>query len=172
MLTSSERKDYILRLIEQMRRLVEALLGKLRDGDDVRADVTEARGILGKLLGPLAAVAPRMDSVTAAQMVSDPDVLHAWAELTAAEAELLRARGDAASAAATARRALELALESHLRTNADRPELLSLIARLRPSVDASTLAARHIEALGGVGEPGEGGGDGGPDGLGEGGDGG
>jgi hypothetical protein len=94
-----------------------------------------------------------MDSATAGQMVGDPDVLLAWAELTAAEAELLRARGDQAAAGATDRRALELALEAHLRTTADRADLLALIARLRPSVNASALAPRHAEALGGI-EPG------------------
>jgi hypothetical protein len=147
MLTSSEKKDYILRLIEQMRRLVEALLGKLRDGDDAQHDVADARSLLAQLLGPMAGLAPRMDSETAGQMVGDPDVLGAWAELTAAEAELLRARGDEAAAAASRRRALELALEAHLRTNADRAELLALIARLRPSGDARALAPRHAEAL-------------------------
>ena len=147
-LTSSDKKDYILRLIEQMRRLVEALLGKLRDGDDAQHDVVEARSLLAQLLGPMAGLAPRMDSETAGQMVGDPDVLLAWAELTAAEAELAGARGDEAAAGATRRRALELALEAHLRAPADRADLLALIARLRPSVDAKALAARHAEALG------------------------
>jgi hypothetical protein len=154
MLTSNEKKDYILRLIEQMRRLVEALLGKLRDGEETRQDLADAQGILAKLLGPLAGVAPRMDSATAGQMVGDPDVLHAWAELTAAEAALLRARGDEAAAGATDRRALELALEAHLRTNADRAELLELIARLHPAVRGQALAPRHAEALDEIGEGG------------------
>jgi hypothetical protein len=154
MLTSNEKKDYILRLIEQMRRLVEALLGKLRDGEETRQDVADAHAILAKLLGPLAGVAPRMDSATAGQMVGDPDVLHAWAELTAAEAALLRARGDEAAAGATDRRALELALEAHLRTNADRDDLLELIARLRPAVRGQALAPRYADALDEIGEGG------------------
>ncbi|HVG43809.1 MAG TPA: hypothetical protein VM890_03735 [Longimicrobium sp.] len=154
MLTSSEKKDYILRLIEQMRRLVEALLGKLRDGGDAQHDVAEARDLLARLLGPMAGLAPRMDSVTAGQMVGDPDVLGAWAELTAAEAELLRARGDDAAAGATQRRALELALEAHLRTNADQPDLLELIARLRPAVRGQALAPRHGDALEALGDDG------------------
>jgi len=147
MLTSSEKKDYILRLIEQMRRLVEALLGKLREGVETQQELAEARGLLGQLLGPLAGIAPRMDSATAGQMVGDPGILAAWAALTAAEADLAQAHGNAAAAGATRRRALELALEAHLRNNADGVELLELIARLRPSVDASTLAPRHAEAL-------------------------
>lgn len=147
MLTSSEKKDYILRLLEQMRRLVEALLEKVREGVEVQGDLAQARGLLAQLLGPLAGIAPRMDSATAGQMVGDPHALFAWAELTAAEAELARAHGDEAGAAATNRRALELALEAHLRTNADHDELLGLIARLRPRVDAAALAPRHADAL-------------------------
>jgi hypothetical protein len=147
MLTSSEKKDYILRLIEQMRRLVEALLGKIRDGEESQQALGDARATLSKLLGPMAGLAPRMDSVTAGQMVGDPDVLGAWAELTAAEAELAGARGDHAAAGSSRRRALELALEAHLRTNADRPELLALIERLRPTVRGQALAPRHAEAL-------------------------
>jgi hypothetical protein len=147
MLTSSEKKDYILRLIEQMRRLVEALLGKLREGVETQRDLAEAHGVLGQLLGPLAAIAPRMDSATAGQMVGDPGILTAWAGLTAAEAELADAHGNAAAAGAARRRALELALEAHLRNNADGAGLLDLIARLRPSVDASALAPRHADAL-------------------------
>ena len=150
MLTSSEKKDYILRMIEQMRRLVEALLGKLREGLETQPDLAEAHGVLASLLGPLTAIAPRMDSATAGQMVGDAGILEAWAELTAAEAELAQARGNQAAAGASRRRALELALEAHLRTNTDHAALLALVARLRPFVDASTLAPRHAEALGGV----------------------
>lgn len=144
-LTSSEKKDYILRLIEQMRRLVEALLGKVRDPEESRQALADARATLATLLGPQAAIAPRMDSATAGQMVNDPDVLGAWAELVAAEAAMARANGD--DSAATARRALELALEAHLRTPADRADLLALIAGLRPHVDAASLAPRHADAL-------------------------
>lgn len=146
-LTSSEKKDYILRTIEQIRRLVEAMLGKVRDGEDAGELLARARESVGQLLGPLAGVAPRMDSVTAGQMVGDADVLGAWAQVTAAEAELHRAGGNAPTADATARRALELALEAHLRTPADRADLLALVAQLRPRVDAAALAPRHRGAL-------------------------
>ena len=149
-LTSSERKDYILRMIEQVRRLVEALLGKVRDPVEAPRLLAEAHGTLSALLGPLAGIAPRMDSATAGQMVGDPHVLGAWAELTAAEAELAQAQGDEPAASAARRRALELALEAHLRTPADRADLLALIARLRPLVDEPSLSSRHTEALAGL----------------------
>jgi hypothetical protein len=146
-LTSSDKKDYILRMIEQMRHLVEALLHKVRDGEEVQASLTDARATLSQMLGPLAGIAPRMDSVTAGQMVGDSDVLGAWAELTAAEAEVASAHGDIDAAVASRRRALELAVEAHLRTPSDRPELLALIERLRPAVAGQALAPRHADAL-------------------------
>ena len=150
MLTSNERKDYILRMIAEIRRLVEALLGKVRDGDSGEELLARARESIGKLLGPMGGVAPRMDSVTAAQMVNDADVLGAWAEVTAAEAETQRAAGNEPAANATARRALELALEAHARSPHDIPELLALIERLRTQVNASALLPRHAEILGTV----------------------
>jgi len=147
MLTSNERKDYILRMIAELRRLVEALLGKVRERESTEEMLARAREAIGKLLGPVGGVATRMDSVTAAQMVNDADVLAVWAEVTAAEGETQRARGDEAAANATARRALELAVEAHLRSPHDLPELLALVERLRPQVNAAALFPRHAAAL-------------------------
>ncbi|HET7232516.1 MAG TPA: hypothetical protein VFJ16_21080 [Longimicrobium sp.] len=147
MLTSNERKDYILRMIAELRRIVEALLGKVRDKESSAELLAQAREGIGKLLGPMGGVAQRMDSVTAGQMVNDPDVLAAWAEVTAAEAEMHRAANDEAAAYAAARRALELALEAHLRSVHDIPELLALIGRLRTRMDTSALLPRHADAL-------------------------
>ena len=151
MLRTSNRKDYLLRMIEELQKLVNALLGRLREGGDPSALLAEARTGIGELLGPLAGIAPRMDSVTAGQMVGDADVLEIWARVTAAEGELAASQGDAASAAAANRRALELALEAHLRTAADRPELLAFIAGLRQSPDSAPLHPRHAEALAALG---------------------
>jgi hypothetical protein len=153
MLTSNERKDYILRMIAELRRLVEALLGKVREKESGDELLAQARESIGKLLGPLGGVATRMDSVTAGQMVNDADILAAWAEVTAAEAEVQRARGDESTAHATARRALELALEGHLRSPHDIPELLALIERLRPAVNAAALLPRHGDALAALPSP-------------------
>ncbi|HEX8242793.1 MAG TPA: hypothetical protein VF541_04845, partial [Longimicrobium sp.] len=136
----------------QIRRLVDAMMGKVREGGDAAELLAQARRSVGELLGPLAGIAPRMDSATAGQMVGDADVLGAWAEVTAAEAEMHRAKGDDSAAAAAARRALELSLEAHLRTTTDRTDLLSLVARLRPQVDAAALAPRHRDALAGITE--------------------
>ncbi|HEU4884099.1 MAG TPA: hypothetical protein VFT45_17690 [Longimicrobium sp.] len=136
MFTSSEKRDYILRMIAQMRQMVEALMGKVRDNENAAELLAQARESLATLLGPMADVVQRLDSATAAQMVNDPLVLAAWAEVTAAEAEVHRAAGDAASADALRRRALELALEAQQRALAEIPELPPLIARLQAPGDA------------------------------------
>ena len=149
MLTSRERKDYILRLIRQVAQMLAAMLQRKQSGDLAGA-LEQGRAAVGELLGPLGNLAPRLDSETAAHLVADADVLAAWAEVVAEEAGVHRLAGDEPAAAAGEKRALELALEAHLRTSADRPELLALLARLRPAVDASTLAPRHLEALAGL----------------------
>ncbi|MBW3569995.1 MAG: hypothetical protein KY467_02705 [Gemmatimonadetes bacterium] len=136
MLTSSEKRDSILRMIAQLRQMAEGLSGKLRGGEDPTELLADPRASLDALLGPIAGVVQRLDSASAAQMVNDPDVLAAWAEVTAAEADAHRAAGDSAAAAALARRALELAVEAHRRSSSDIPELPPLIARLRTQVDA------------------------------------
>lgn len=146
MLTSRERKDYILRLVRQVAQTMAAMLLRKQAGDLAGA-LEECRAAAGELLGPLGDLAPRLDSETAAHMVADPDVLAAWAGVVAEEADVHRLRGDEPAARAGEKRALELALEAHLRTNTDHPELLALLARLRPAVDPSTLSPRHRDAL-------------------------
>jgi hypothetical protein len=136
MLTASERRDFILRMIAQVRQMVAAAMGKVQANEDAAEALAQAREGIVTLLGPMAEVALRLDSATAAQMVNDPHVLAAWAEFTAAEAEVHRARGDAPTADALARRALELALEAHQRSPSHIPELLALLARLQTQADA------------------------------------
>jgi hypothetical protein len=138
MLTSSEKRDYILRMIAQLRRLVEALLGRVRSGEDAAELVAQARASITALLGPMADVAQRLDSASAAQMVNDPDILAVWAQVVAAEAEVRRAAGDAAAANALARRGLELAEEAQRRATRDEPELRALMERLRAQVEPAS----------------------------------
>lgn len=146
MLTSRDRKDFIMRMIKQIMQMIAAMMGKKQEGDLAGA-LQLARTAQGTLLGPLADIAPRLDSVTAAHMIADADVLALWAEVVAEESDVHRRMGDDPAARAAEKRALELALEAHLRTPADRPELLALVARLRPAVDEPTLDPRHRDAL-------------------------
>jgi hypothetical protein len=146
MLTSRDRKDFIMRMIKEIMRMIAAMMGKKLEGD-LGGALQLARTAQGTLLGPLADIAPRLDSVTAAHMVADADILALWAEVVAEESDVHRRMGDEPAARAAEKRALELALEAHLRTTVDRPELLALIARLRPAVDEPALDLRHRNAL-------------------------
>jgi hypothetical protein len=131
MLTSSEKRDYILRMIAQLRQMVDAVMGKARNGEDTTELLAQARESLSGVLGPMGQVAQRLDSASAAQMVNDPELLSIWAQVIAAESEAHRAGGDAPNADALARRALELALESRQRALKPDAELAALIDRLQ-----------------------------------------
>lgn len=136
MLTSSEKRDYILRMIAQLRQMVDAVMGKVRDGEDTAELLARARESLAGVLGPMGQVAQRLDSASAAQMVNDPEILSIWAQVTFAEAEARRAAGDAPTADALLHRALELALESRQRALKPDPELAALIDRLQSRLNA------------------------------------
>jgi hypothetical protein len=137
MLTSSEKRDYILRMIAQIRQMVDAVMGRVRTGEDAAELLAQARESLNGVLGPMGDVAQRLDSASAAQMVNDPDILAIWAQVLEAQAHAHRAAGDAPSADALALRALELALEARTRVLKDDPELTALIDRLQTPTDAT-----------------------------------
>lgn len=143
---TSRDKDYILRMIQQIAMMVGRLITRKKEGDLAGA-LQETHGAVGTLLGPMAEAAQRVDSATAAHMVGDPDVIAAWAGVVAEEADVWRLMGDAATADALERRALELALEAHARFDRPPPALLQRIASLRAMVDAATLAPPHRDAL-------------------------
>lgn len=146
MLTSSDRKDWILRMIQEIAQMVARLIGRKLEGD-LDGALREGDTAIGRLLGPMAGVAPRVDSVTAAHMVAEPEVIAAWARVVHEQADVWRLKGEAETAAVLERRALELALEAHLREDRTPPELLSLVSELRPLVPPETLAERHRDAL-------------------------
>ena len=112
----TERRDYILRLIQQAgaaaRRLRERLIG---DADSATEVASEADQEISTLLGgqAMAPLIERVDAVTAVQLIGDKERIRAWIELLAVRAEALvvigaaadaqrvRERADAVAAAAT-----------------------------------------------------------------------
>ena len=112
----TERRDYILRLIQQAgaaaRRLRERLIG---DADSATEVASEADQEISTLLGgpAMAPLIERVDAVTAVQLIGDKERIRAWIELlavraealvvsgAAADAERVRERADAVAAAAT-----------------------------------------------------------------------
>lgn len=92
----TERRDYLLRLIQQAgaaaRRLRERLIGEAESATDV---ASEADREISALLGG-AAMAPllgRVDATTAVQLVGDKERISAWVALLRIRADALLASG-------------------------------------------------------------------------------
>lgn len=104
----TERRDYILRLIQQAgaaaRRLRERLVGEAESGNEIAA---EAQREISALLGG-AATAPlieRVDAATAVRLVGDQQRISAWVELLRVRADALQASGVHSDAQAVRARA-------------------------------------------------------------------
>lgn len=110
----SSQEDYLLRMLRQMGAVLARMLG-LKNGGQVHEAMHALDDAEGELLGPLAEVVPRVDSATAAHMVSDPQRIAAWARLLHERADLLRLADDAPGAELAASRARELAAEAWTR---------------------------------------------------------
>jgi hypothetical protein len=106
--------DYLLRMIEQIFRLIRRILALKRGGrvDEALAEVQAARA---ELFGPVADLLPRLDAETAAQVLTTPARIVAWARLLREEAALHRLRGDAALADACERQAAAVTAEAERR---------------------------------------------------------
>ncbi|MGH7695655.1 MAG: hypothetical protein ACRENH_11780 [Gemmatimonadaceae bacterium] len=107
----TERRDYILRLIQQAgaaaRRLREQLIGEADSATEV---ASEADQEISTLLGG-AAMAPlieRVDAVTAVQLIGDKERIRAWIELLAVRAQAFVVSGDDANARRVVERASAL----------------------------------------------------------------
>lgn len=125
----SSKRDYLLRLIEELQQALATILRHRQEGDAETA-MHSADAAVAALLGPLADVATRLDSASAAQVVNDADRLAAWARLLAEKAAIQRERGDPAATASTRTRALELALEARSRGPSAAVEIEQLIAEV------------------------------------------
>ena len=147
------RQDYMLRMIEQAFEVMRRIR-KRRQSGDLALALRDADGSLDDLLGPAAAIAVRLDSATAAQLIREPERVALWARITAEKADVLRELGDDPAARAAGRRALELALEAWLLEDEQRrltPDLRDALAEAlalaRPWAARSELSERHRAAL-------------------------
>jgi len=95
---SSQREDYLLRLIRQaaeaLRRLREALTGEAAPAEIER----DAGAAIGELLGPRHGLLSSLDPVSAASLVADPRRIELWANLIRVQAAARRRLGDEAGA--------------------------------------------------------------------------
>ena len=103
-----DRRDYLLRMIEQAAAAAARLRQRLLGGDPVEEVVREARAAQIELLGKDAAMLAMLDGRSAAHVLGDRERLIQWAELLRVEAEAHRGAGRHAVAAALEQRAGDL----------------------------------------------------------------
>jgi len=115
------QRDLVLRWIEQLGRLVARLLGA-----GGKAELAVARDQVQEatlnLLGPLAALVPRLETESAAELLADPDRIFGYAQLLDLDGAISEGMGDAAGAAESRRRALEFARCAVPRSTDPRPD--------------------------------------------------
>lgn len=128
----SSRDDYLLRMIRELGAVVARMLGQ-KSGGQLHAAMQTLEEGEGELLGPLAAVVPRVDSATAAHIIGDPQKIAAWARLLHERADLLRLAGDEAGAGLAAARAAELAREAVARGKTSRSAIEEILGPAAPS---------------------------------------
>lgn len=104
------QRDYIQRLMERIAAAIARAMKRKSDGDPVGARQELQQSIM-ELLGPAAAMAPMVDSRTAANLVGDPHRIRLWTRLLSMDRELLHDMGREAEARNTDRRIVELLLE-------------------------------------------------------------
>jgi hypothetical protein len=140
------QRDYILRLLEAVAAAIARIMRRKESGDlpGARREVYIA---CTELLGPLAPVVMHADARTAADLLSDPRRVAAWARLLAEDAGLLRLLGQEDAAAATERRALTLLLEARLRGEPLDEEAARALSTLRERVPAAGIDARYRDSL-------------------------
>lgn len=140
------RRDYILRMIEQIAESLARIAGLRKGGD-----LDEAARLLGEtadgIFGSMRSALDRLDAASAARLLSTREKIRAYAALTAEGAAIHEARGDAAKARVKRRRALELYLEAQQGEPIVDPRTRAAIDALRAGVDEAKLGARHREAL-------------------------
>jgi hypothetical protein len=127
----SSREDYLLRMIRELGAVIARMRG-LAGGGQLHEAMHTLDDAEGELLGPLAEVAPLLDSATAAHMVAEPRRIAAWARLLYERADLLRQAGDHANADLAATRALELAREAVARGEASKSAIEEILGPALP----------------------------------------
>lgn len=115
------QRDVVLRWIEQLGRLIARLLGRGSAGDLVAAR-EQVDAAVTTLLGPLAALLPRVDAPSAAELIRDPERLFAYAQLLDLDGAILEAGGDPGTARERRARAVALAEAALARDGGERPE--------------------------------------------------
>ncbi|MBK9264374.1 MAG: hypothetical protein IPM54_31820 [Polyangiaceae bacterium] len=142
---SIARRDYILRLIEQFAEALARIMGLRKAGklDDAQKLASEtADGIFGALR----VMIDQVDASSAAALLGSREKISVYAALTAENAEIAAAKGDARKAQAHRRRALELFLEASRVGTLD-TQSRATVESLRQTIDVERLGDRYRELI-------------------------
>jgi hypothetical protein len=140
------QRDYILRLIESVAAALARIVRRRETGDLAGAR-RESQIATDELLGPLSSLARSVDSRTAADLISEPWRLTAWAGLLSEDAETLRQMGQEEPARRQELRAMELILEARLRGAEFDSQGHALLHHLRRRIPNDSLGTRYADAL-------------------------
>ena len=142
---SITRRDYILRLIEQLAEMLGRIVGLRKSGKLEEAEKM-VRAVGDGLLGSSRTMIDSVDSSTAANLLGSREKIAAYAALTVEEAEIAEARGQTSKAAGRRRRALELYLEAS-RLGALDAHAQANVGVLRTRVGSEKLDVRYRELI-------------------------
>ena len=108
-MTPTERRDYILRLIEELGIALRNLRGRLSKGREASPEVIEETAdAQTRLLGPLSATVPFLDADTAAGIIGDRRQVKLWVDFIRLEADAWRLQGEESHASRLEERARAL----------------------------------------------------------------
>ncbi len=143
-------KDFIKRSIQQLAKLLAAVLLRRRDGEYEAALQTLHGGAL-ELLGVEWRVLVAIDSRSAAELLQTPGRILAFARLRQEEAEVLEEQRDVLGAQSARAHALELYLEALLAGATLDADVLQAISALHRAVGAPADERYHpqLKALSG-----------------------
>lgn len=103
----SLKRDYILRILEQLNQALGRIV-KLRASGDLAGAIREAEGAAAGVAGLDLRMASSVDTATLARHLGDPVRMAALARLMHERADLAAAQGDAAAARGWRERAVAL----------------------------------------------------------------
>ncbi len=141
-------KDFIKRSIQQLAKLLAAVLKLRQEGEEEQALQT-LRGGVGEILGVEWRVLVAVDSRSGAELLATPQRITVFARLRHQEAEVLEATRDVLGAQQARRHALELYLEALLAGGPLDPDTRAALLALEKAVP-EPLEPRYAEALAGV----------------------
>jgi hypothetical protein len=140
-----EERDYVMRMVQQLAKLLAALL-KLKT-EKKYDEATEAiAGACGDLLGLDFGALALVDSQSGAGLLGNVARVRTFARLLEELSDIHASQGDAPKARARARHAFEMYCEALLLRSQD-AEATAGIGRLRGRVDESLLSPRYRALL-------------------------